>query len=145
MDPISPSSRTADIQPSRNRQLLIILGVVIIALIVGFAIWQTTGTHGATRDVAAANARVAEKQKEMNDARRVLDQKVAELRVLRAEAEVQATKLGSTLDRQVEGTVINARVDLPTDAAVSVSGGDVAAPQYYVRDRQGRFVPVTRP
>jgi len=145
MDPIYPPSRTVDVQSSRNRQLLITLGVVIVAVIVGFAIWQTTGTHGAKRDVAAANARIADKQKEMNDARRVLDQKVAELRGLRAEADAEATKLGSTIARQVEGTVNDARVDLPADAGVSVSGGDVAAPEYYVRDRYGRFVPVTRP
>ena len=53
------------------------------------------------RDVAAANDKVMDKQKEVDDARRVLDQKLVELRALRADADVQATKLGSVVDRVV--------------------------------------------
>ena len=145
MDPLSPNPRAFDISTSRKRQLTIIVAVTLLALLAGLAIWQTTGTHGATRDVAAANAKVSDKQKEVEEATRVLDQKVAELRALRADADAQATKLGGTIDRQLQGATNGAQVDLPTDAAVTTAGGDVVEPQYYVRDRRGRFVPVTRP
>jgi hypothetical protein len=142
-DPIINGSA---LQQPRNRQLLIIIGLALLALIVIGAIWQTTGTHGAKRDVAAANDKVFAKQKEVDDARRTYEQKVAELRALRAEADAQATKLGGALDAQVQGTVNDARVDLPTDPAVGVTNGGVdAAPEYYVRDRHGRFVRVVRP
>ena len=79
---------------------------------------------GAKRDVAAANDNVMDRQKEVDDARRVLDQKLVELRALRAEADVQATKLGSVVDRQIDGTVNDARVDVPVNAAVVTASGE---------------------
>lgn len=136
---------TSPLTNPRNRQLLIIVGVVILALVVALAMWQNSGTHAAKRDVAAANDKVMDKQKEVDDARRVLDQKLVELRALRAEADVQATKLGGVVDRQIDGTVNDARVDVPVNAAGVAVGGDASEGQYYVRDRKGRFVPVTRP
>ena len=144
MDPLNTSSHTNALTNPRNRQLLIIIGVVILSLLTALAIWQSSGTHGAKRDVAAANDKVMDKQKEVADAQRVLDQKIVELRALRADADVQATKLGSVVDRQIDGTVNNARVDLPVNAAVLPAGGDVDDAQYYVRDRKGRFVPINR-
>ena len=144
MDPLN----TSPITNPRNRQLLIVVGVVILALIVALAMWQNSGAHGAKRDVAAANDKVIDKEKEVADAQRALDQKIAELRALRADADLQATKLGSVVDRQIDGTVNDARVDVPVappiGAPVASAGGDVGDAQYYVRDRKGRFVPVTR-
>ena len=140
MDPLN----TSPITNPRNRQLLIVVGVVILALIVAIAMWQNSGAHGAKRDVAAANDKVIDKQKEVADAQRVLDQKIAELRALRADADVQVTKLGSVVDRQIDGTVNDARVDVPVVPPVVAPGGDVGEGQYYVRDRKGRFVPVRR-
>lgn len=142
MDPLNTSPRTNALTNPRNRQLLIVIGVVILTLLTALAIWQSSGTHGAKRDVAAANDKVMDKQKEVDDARRVLDQKLVELRALRADADVQATKLGSVVDRQIDGTVNDARV--PVNAAVVTAGGDEGDAQYYVRDRKGRFVPITR-
>ena len=144
MDPLNTSSHTNALTNPRNRQLLIVIGVVILSLLTALAIWQSSGTHGAKRDVAAANDKVMDKQKEVADAQRVLDQKIVELRALRADADVQATKLGSVVDRQIDGTVNSARVDVPVNAAVLPVGGDVDDAQYYVRDRKGRFVPITR-
>ena len=144
MDPLNTSSQPNALTNPRNRQLLIVIGVVILSLLTALAIWQSSGTHGAKRDVAAANDKVMDKQKEVADAQRVLDQKIAELRALRADADVQATKLGSVVERQIDGTVNNARVDVPINAAVLPAGGDVDEAQYYVRDRKGRFVPITR-
>ena len=143
MEPLhSPSNALTN---PRNRQLLIIIGVVLLALLIALAIWQGNGTNRAKRDVEVANGKVIDKQKEVEDARRVLDQKLAELSALQAGAVVEATKLGSEVDRRIDGTIKDSRVDLPTNAAVGPAGGDLAESQYYVRDRHGRFVPVTRP
>lgn len=131
----------------RNRQLLIVVGLVILALLVIAALWQNAGTHGAKRDLAAANDKVLAKQKEVDEARRTLDTKLAELRVLRADVDAQATKLGAAVDEQVTGTVNDARVGLPAaPVAGGVANGSIDEPViYYVRDRHGRFVPVARP
>lgn len=128
-DPII--NRNALRQP-HNRQLLILIAVALLALLAILALWQTTGTRGAKHDLTSANDRVAAKQREVDDARRTLDQRIAELRAVRADADVQATKLGSAVDAQVDG-------------AVNDPAGAPAAPVYYVRDRDGRFVPVARP
>lgn len=123
-------NRTALREP-RNRQILIIVGVVLLALLIMAALWQRSGTRGAKRDLASASGKVADKQREVDDARRVLEQKLAELRALRAEADVQATKLGATVDERVSGVVDDARPD--------------PAAEYYVRNRRGEFVRVERP
>jgi FtsZ-interacting cell division protein ZipA len=115
----------------RNRQLLIILGIVIMALLLLAALWSTSGTRGAKHDLASANERVVEKQREVDEARRTLDQRLAELRAVRAEADVQATKLGSAVDERVSGVVDEARLD--------------PGAEYYVRNRNGEFVRVPRP
>lgn len=135
-----------------NRRLLIIIGAALLALLLVLAIWRMSGTNGARRDLAAANDKVQAKQKEVDDALRTYQQRVAELRALRANADAQATKLNGAIDQQVQTTVNDGRVDVPVDPAVAaapgdpavVAGGDDAAPVYYVRDRRGRFVPVTR-
>lgn len=131
----------------RNRQLLLIIGLVLLGLLVIAALWQSSGTHGAKRDLATANDKVLAKQKDVEDARRTLDQRLAELRALRAEADAQATKLGAVVDEQVSGTVNDARVAVPGAHVTSgVANGSIDEPTvYYVRDRRGRFVPVARP
>jgi type II secretory pathway component PulM len=128
----------------RSRQLLIILGVALLALFAIAAIWQTTGTRGAKHDLASANDRVVAKQREVDDARRQLDQRIAELRALRADADVQATKLGSAVDQQVNGVVTDAGTGVTSTAAGEIDLRDPAT-EYYVRDRRGRFIRVTRP
>lgn len=126
-----PLINTTALRQPRNRQLLIIIGVVLFALLLIAALWQGSGTRGAKRDLSSANEKVMEKQREVEEARRTLDERVAELRALRAEADVQATKLGGRIEESVAGTVDEA---LPDPSA-----------EYYVRDRNGRFVRVTRP
>lgn len=142
-DPILNNSPLS--QP-KNRRLLIMLGVALLALVVVFALWQNSGTRGAKRDLSAANGKVADKQKEVDDAKRLYDQKVAELRAVRADADVQATKLGGAIDQRVDGVVNDARVDVPATAVTTVddvNGRGAPGAEYYVRDRHGRFVRVT--
>ena len=126
-----PLINSAALRHPRNRQLLIIAGIVLVAVLILLAMWQASGTRGAKHDLASANDRVASKQQEVADARRTLEQKLAELRAIRAEADVQATKLGGAIDEQVNGALNDPRVDPATE--------------YYVRDRDGRYVRVTRP
>ena len=132
-----PLLNTQALREPRTRRLLIIIGAAVVALILIIAIWQTTGTHGAKRDLAAANDKVSEKQHEVDDARRVLDQKLAELRALQANADAQATKFGDAVDAKVANEVGDPQ---PAGAAVIDP-----AQEYYVRDRRGRFVRVEAP
>lgn len=141
-----PIINRAALGSPRNRQLLIILGLVLLAVIIAAAIWQSSGTHGAKRDLAAANDHVSAKQKEVDEALRVYQQKVAELRAVIAEADAKATTLGTAVDARVQGTVQDARVDAPIAPTVggAVDPGVDDSREYYVRDRHGRFVRVTR-
>jgi hypothetical protein len=139
-----PIINTAALRSPRNRQMLIMLGVVVLAIVIALAVWQSTGTHGAKRDLAAANDKVAAKQKEVDDALGVYRQKVAELRALRADADAKATTLGTTVDQRVNGVIQDGQADVPA-AGVTEVPGDAAAREYYVRDRHGRFVRVTPP
>jgi hypothetical protein len=135
----------------RNRNLLIIAGLALLALLLALAVWQNSGTRGAKHDYASANDRVLAKEREVEEARRTLDQRIAELRVVRAEADVQAAKLGNKVEQQVGGAIDDARPNLPAATPATAATGKETdpyvgpAPVYYVRDQQGRFVPVTRP
>jgi FtsZ-interacting cell division protein ZipA len=134
----------------RNRNLLIIAGLAILALLLALAIWQNSGTRGAKNDFASANDRVLAKEREVEEARRTLDQRIAELRVVRAEADVQAARLGNKVEQQVGGAIDDARQDASSATSTAAPGRATdpytgPAPVYYVRDQQGRFVPVTRP
>ena len=131
-----PILNTHALRQPQTRRLLLIIGAALVALILIIAIWQTTGTHGAKRSLAAANDKVAAKQAEVDDAKRTLDQKVAELRALQADADAEATKLGNAVDAKVAGEVGDAQ-----PAAVALD----PTQDYYVRDRRGRFVRVAAP
>jgi hypothetical protein len=67
----------------------------------------------------------------VDEARRQLEAKLAELRAVRAEADVEATRLGGAVDARVGDVIDDARADAGTE--------------YYVRNRDGEFVRVTRP
>ncbi|HEV7990332.1 MAG TPA: hypothetical protein VGP25_00815 [Gemmatimonadaceae bacterium] len=134
----------------RNRNLLIIAGLALLALLLALAIWQNSGTRGAKNDFASANERVLAKEREVDEARRTLDQRIAELRVVRAQADVQAARLGNKVEQQVGGAIDDARPDVPATNGAVLPGRATdpytgPAPVYYVRDQQGRFVPVSRP
>jgi FtsZ-interacting cell division protein ZipA len=140
--PRRASSRGAHaLTDPRNRQILIIAGLAILALLLALAIWQSTGTRDAKHDFASANDKVLAKEKEVADARHTLEQKIAELRVVRAEADVQAARLGNAVEQQVGGTI----EDAGAAPATGRTGSPASSQVYYVRDQQGRFVPVGRP
>lgn len=126
-----PIINRSALQSPQNRRLLIIIGISLLALLVVAALWQNSGTRGARRDLAGATERVAEKQREVDDARRVLESKLAELRAVRAEADVEATRLGGAVDARVGDVIDDSRPE--------------GAGEYYVRNRNGEFVRVERP
>jgi len=134
----------------RHRNLLIVVGLALLALLVAIAVWRNSGTRGAKNDFASANERVLAKERAVDDARRLLDQRIAELKVVRAEADVQAARLGNRVEQQVGGAIDEARTGVPATNGAAAPGRETdpytgPAPVYYVRDQQGRFVPVTRP
>lgn len=126
-----PLINTGALGAPRNRRLFLVVGLALLALIVVGLVWRSTGTRGARRELVSATGDVADKQREVDDARRVLDTKLAELRALRAEADVKATRLGGAVDEKVSGVV---------DEASGDAGRD-----YYVRNERGEFVRVNRP
>jgi hypothetical protein len=143
------------LEEPRNRQLLFLIGALVLATLLTLAIWQNSGTRGARRDFASARERVLEKEKEVAEARRLLAQRLAELRAVSAEADVEATKLGGVVEENVGGAIDDARLDgppigpsldTPARTPANVRAPDTGADQvYYVRDEQGRFVPVDQP
>jgi len=144
------TARAVEHPAERNRNLLIIAGLALLALLLAIAVWRNSGTRGAKNDYASANEKVVAKERDVDEARRLLDQRLAELKVVRAEAEVQAAKLGNKVEQQVGGAIDEARTSVPAATGAAVTGRETdpytgPAPVYYVRDAQGRFVPVTRP
>lgn len=129
-----PIINNAALRQPRNKQMLIIIGVAVLALLILFTVWRSTGTQGAKRDYASATERVDDKQREVDEARQLLDQRLAELRAVRAEADAEATKLGGVVDERIRGAVEDARVDRPE-----------APREYYVRNRDGDYVRVEVP
>jgi hypothetical protein len=73
--------------------------VLLLLLVVAVA-WYADPTNRARRELAQANARIQEKQQELDDARRLLERRLAELRAARAEAEVYATVYRGVLERE---------------------------------------------
>lgn len=113
----------AALRDPRNRALLIVAGVALLLLLVALAFWYNHGANGTKHDLASANAKVAQKEREVEDTRRLLEQKIAELQVARAEANVQAAKLGTDLSRDVT-------------PATGQAGGEVYVPAPPVRRRR---------
>ena len=62
-----PRARAVPHPTQHNRNLLIIIGLAVLALLTAAAIWQNSGTRGAKRDYAGANERVVAKEREVGD------------------------------------------------------------------------------
>jgi hypothetical protein len=99
----------------RARPLLLAGALLILALAAGL-VWYVDPTNRARRELAQANQRILDKQREVDDARRLLERRLAELRAARADADVYATVYRGVLER--EGKAGQA----PLDAAASPAG-----------------------
>ena len=89
----------AVLRSPRGRPLLLALGALLLLLLVA-AVWYGSPENRARRELTEANARIVEKQREVDDARRLLEQRLVELRAVRAQADVQATVYRGVLERE---------------------------------------------
>ena len=97
--PGRPSAAAAPLRGTRSRALLLVGAVLLLLLVVAVA-WYADPTNRARRELAQANERILDKQQELDDARRLLERRLAELRAARAEAEVYATVYRGVLERE---------------------------------------------
>ncbi|MDF1504702.1 hypothetical protein [Roseisolibacter sp. H3M3-2] len=103
-----------------QRGLIAALGALLLVLLVA-GVWYGDDTNRARRELSAANARIADKQQEVDDARRLLERRLAELRAVRAEADVQATVYRGVLEREgrpvvADSAAVGGEVMLPPQA-----------------------------
>ncbi len=89
----------AVLRSPRGRPLLLALGALLLLLLVA-VVWYGNPENRARRELTEANARIVEKQREVDDARRLLEQRLVELRAVRAQADVQATVYRGVLERE---------------------------------------------
>jgi type II secretory pathway component PulM len=82
-----------------RRRLAIIGGAVLLVLVIVAGAWFADPTNRARRDLAHANERIVERQRAVEDARRMLTQRIAELRAAQAEADVQVARYQGALER----------------------------------------------
>ena len=92
--------RASALHDPRTRRLLILAGGVLLALVLLAAVWNTTGSRGARGDLRAANERILDKRGEVEEARQVLEQRLAELREAEAAAVAENERLDATLVRE---------------------------------------------
>lgn len=115
--PQGRSSFESALRGPRNRPLLLALGALLLLLLIA-VVWYGDPTNRARRELGEANARIVEKQREVDDARRLLEQRLVELRAVRAQADVQATVYRGVLEREGrpvvrDTTVVGGEVMLP--------------------------------
>jgi hypothetical protein len=125
------SSFESVLRSPRGRPLVVALGALLLLLLLA-AVWYGDPANRARRELSAANARIVEKQREVDDARRLLEQRLVELRAVRAQADVQATVYRGVLEREgrpVRDTmVVGGEVALPPVAPSADPNAPFAAP-----------------
>lgn len=111
----------------RRRMLLVAAGALAVVLAV-VVLWYGDPTNRARRELAHANERIVDKQREVADARRLLAERIAELRAARAEAEVQATRYQSAIDRSTRPPELDSALVDSVLVDSAVVGGEVVPP-----------------
>ena len=97
--PRERSSFESVLRSPRGRPLLLALGALLLLLLVA-VVWYGNPENRARRELTEANARIVAKQREVDDARRLLEQRLVELRAVGAQADVQATVYRGVLERE---------------------------------------------
>jgi hypothetical protein len=95
-----PGPRAGGLRDPQTRRMLLIAGAALLALLLILALWSSTGSRGARGDLRAANERILEKRGEVEEARQVLEQRLAELREAEAAAIAEDERLDATLVRE---------------------------------------------
>jgi hypothetical protein len=110
------SSFESVMRSPRGRPLLLAAGALLLLLLM-MVVYYGDPANRARRELSAANERIAEKQREVDDARRLLERRLVELRAVRAQADVQATVYRGVLEREGrpvrDTTVVGGEVALP--------------------------------
>lgn len=105
-----------------RRQLLLAGSALLLVVLVVALSWWANPTNRARRALAAANEHVLDKQRDVIDARRLLQQRIAELRAAQAEAQVQVTRYQAALDRATRPAHLDSLTAggdvLPSDTAL---------------------------
>lgn len=106
-----------------RRQMLLAGGILALVLVIVLATWYANPTNRARRALADANEHILDKQREVIDARRMLAQRIAELRAAQAEAQVQVTRYQAALDRATRPETLDSLTAagdvLPSDTAIA--------------------------
>jgi hypothetical protein len=95
----------------RQREGLLIAGLALLTLLLAVLLWNDSGARGARRDLRSATQRIIEARNEVEVARQVLEQRLAELREAEAAAVAESERLDAELVREQRpgsGTVTGA-------------------------------------
>ena len=92
-----PRMRRADWE---RRAPLLAICAGLLSLMVILAVWYNRGTNQAARDLKSANALVVEKHRQVEEARQLLEQRIAELRAAQAQVAAGAERLDVEMVRE---------------------------------------------
>lgn len=117
----------------RRRLLLLALSALLVVTALG-AFWYADPRNRTRNELVDANERLLQKQREVEDAHRLLEQKVAELRAAKAQADLQATRYQGALEAAARDEV---RDEVATDAPAPAAPGGAAPATGAARGTQG--------
>ena len=115
-----------------RRRLLAAAAAALLLVLIVVGTWWANPTNRARRALAAANEHILDKQRDVIDARRLLTQRIAELRAAQAEAQVQVARYQAALDRATRPTELDSATAagdvLPGDTALVPPAGSARVP-----------------
>lgn len=101
--PGRPDRRPSFLDGSRRR-LAAIVGLALLVLVVAAVAWNGSGARDARRDLRGATARIYEARNEVEEARQVLEQRIAELHEAQAAAISERERLDAEVVRERQGS-----------------------------------------
>lgn len=104
---------------SRIQRAAVGAGLVLYGIVAVGLLWSGSGIRGAARDAREAGARVQRKQREVDEALRLLERRLAELRAAREEAAGSGLRMERELIRA--GLIDTSTAALATAAADTVT------------------------
>lgn len=111
--PTTPRWRLHDL-PRNVRGPLMAIAAGMLAVFALVAAWHNSGTNRAARELRHATEEVAERRRGVEEARELLEQRVAELRAAEAGAAARAARLDVERVRAADGrttTAVGGEVD----------------------------------
>lgn len=122
-----PGGLAARLGDPRTRRPLLLAGLGLFAVLLVFAIWQGSGTRRAEGDLRASRDEVRDKERQVEEARQLLEQRLAELQAARAEVTARGERLDVERVREGKTTSAGGEVSpVETEAEASLRRGDAA-------------------